>query len=591
MKRIAVVGLVLACSACGGDRGDHDSASCPAGTAGCPCLDEKDRCARGLTCLSDLCVGETDDTEDDAIRRATDGGRRGSADAATDTDDRATGDAGPTSSTAPDVATDPGAPLGAGCIDGSLCESGFCVDGVCCESACDEPCVRCDVAGDIGSCVAIAGVPTGDRPACAGDGSTCAGACDGVARDCVYPGTSVNCGADCSGTCDGAGHCSVSGTACPGNFACQGGACATTCVDESGCGPFFACDGGQCVRVPEADCLDGEDDNGDGLADCADPSCNARVECIPDPGNGAQLGFTASSCGNVAYPEATALGRDPGPGQGALCSGCICSPPHTRCSFTVTTYASDASHTCSSAAVSAGSGQIRNVSNSDDICAYSLSSSCVGDGVRPESVLIGAPTNPQLVSSCTGAANVSGTPRPPTASFSTTSKYCAAAQVSNTCEEGSVCVARHIGVRCARYEGGGTCGGIYSEQTDWFSAIGADTRTCMPCSQLTCSATAASCPTSFSLRVGSAEATCTEGGAPPANVQSTYGFAYPSKPSGCDPDGPAQCHSNNCYNHYCSFKQESSSGWGTSSCSITSDSTVVSGSVAGSGLSTVCCTP
>ena len=46
-----------------------------------------------------------------------------------------------------------------------------------------------------------------------------------------------------------------------------------------------------CVRIPESDCLDGKDNNGDGLADCADPTCAAVVACVPDAPAGDELGL------------------------------------------------------------------------------------------------------------------------------------------------------------------------------------------------------------------------------------------------------------------------------------------------------------
>jgi cysteine-rich repeat protein len=76
------------------------------------------------------------------------------------------------------------------CSDGSECESGYCVDGVCCDSACTGQCEACDVMPGI--CTGVVGAPHGSRPACAGGGTVCGGACDGTNRTaCDYADTSI----------------------------------------------------------------------------------------------------------------------------------------------------------------------------------------------------------------------------------------------------------------------------------------------------------------------------------------------------------------------------------------------------------------
>lgn len=72
--------------------------------------------------------------------------------------------------------------LGAGCTDGSECESGSCADGVCCESACSGPCVACDRFASAGTCAPHA---AGTDPEAGCGRGTCdgAGACLGDATD------------------------------------------------------------------------------------------------------------------------------------------------------------------------------------------------------------------------------------------------------------------------------------------------------------------------------------------------------------------------------------------------------------------------
>src|SRR5207244_6720645 len=105
---------------------------------------------------------------------------------------------------------------GSGCGAADQCDSGVCADGVCCNKACDGQCEACDEPGSVGACVAVAGEPRAPRAACGGDGTACAGSCDGTNRAaCGYPGSGTQCrGASCSAgvatlpaSCDGSGRC------------------------------------------------------------------------------------------------------------------------------------------------------------------------------------------------------------------------------------------------------------------------------------------------------------------------------------------------------------------------------------------------
>jgi hypothetical protein len=92
-----------------------------------------------------------------------------SADAADDASDR---------DRAPKLPPPTRSPLGAACVGGTDCASGFCADGVCCASACDTTCYACNQAGQLGACAALDGMEdlsassacTGNR-VCASDAS------------------------------------------------------------------------------------------------------------------------------------------------------------------------------------------------------------------------------------------------------------------------------------------------------------------------------------------------------------------------------------------------------------------------------------
>ncbi len=148
----------------------------------------------------------------------------------------------------------PGKDWGTECSTDSECSTGFCADGVCCASACDGQCEACDIAGSVGTCVAVTGTPRGDRPACASDGSECGGVCDGTNRaTCSYPGDSVQCGTQsCSegvaitgGTCSGAGSCTQQTQSC-GDYICGELACFDSCTSDDQCAEDAFCLSGKC---------------------------------------------------------------------------------------------------------------------------------------------------------------------------------------------------------------------------------------------------------------------------------------------------------------------------------------------------------
>jgi hypothetical protein len=170
---------------------------------------------------------------------------------------------------------------GATCTRRAEClASAFCVDGVCCETACTGACEACNVAGREGACVPVAGAPRPGHPPCAGDGTNCAGTCDGVnAATCNYPTAAISCADGCKegqiARCDGAGAC-LPKTACPGNFACDGtSACKSACAVDGDCARGFQCEGTKCVPRKPASC------SPDGLRSIPSDPANPPVTCAP----------------------------------------------------------------------------------------------------------------------------------------------------------------------------------------------------------------------------------------------------------------------------------------------------------------------
>jgi len=125
---------------------------------------------------------------------------------------------------------------GEACATDDVCTSKHCVDGYCCGSACDGQCVACDVAGKLGTCTGVDGVPHGKRASCAPyacSATTAGGGCVGA---CTKDSE-----CDAASTCD-ATKCVPRkdlGVACTASTQCKSG----TCVDGVCCNR--ACDG-QC---------------------------------------------------------------------------------------------------------------------------------------------------------------------------------------------------------------------------------------------------------------------------------------------------------------------------------------------------------
>ncbi len=186
------------------------------------------------------------------------------------------------------------------CARDSMCISGRCVDGYCCNSACDGQCEACNVTGTEGVCSAVTGAPRGARPACATDGTSCAGTCDGATTTaCAYPGSGTVCrNAACSagvatleGTCTGGGSCSPLQQQTCSPFICHATdpRCDGDCTLDTDCSGGQYCAGGICVdpQPPGAACS--------GTAQCAsgfcvdgvccDTACNGQCEACNESGS------------------------------------------------------------------------------------------------------------------------------------------------------------------------------------------------------------------------------------------------------------------------------------------------------------------
>jgi MYXO-CTERM domain-containing protein len=185
----------------------------------------------------------------------------------------------------------------------------------------------------------VTGAPRGSRQACASDGTTCGGVCDGVTADrCTYKGAGTSCRpgkcanglADLEAFCQGngscaplqqqscdPGNCDVATSRCQGDCTtnadcttdqyCSAGICAGKLADGSTCGADAQCTHANCV---------------DGL--CCDGACDGPCEACDQVGS---LGKCTAVVGAPRNGRAACLGSG---ACGGFCdgtSGAGCSLP------------------------------------------------------------------------------------------------------------------------------------------------------------------------------------------------------------------------------------------------------------------------
>jgi uncharacterized repeat protein (TIGR01451 family) len=224
---------------------------------------------------------------------------------------------------------------GLACAASNQCANGSCADGVCCNQACGGQCQACNVPGSVGQCVAVAGSPPGGRAACATDGSSCGGSCDGVnGVACAYP--AVQCrGASCAAgtataaaSCNGAGACPAASTTACTPYACGATACKTTCAADADCVAGDYCNAGACVAK-----------KADGLAcatsnQCTNGSCADGVCCNQACGGQCQACDVPGLVGQcVAVSGTPHGGRAACASDGSFCGGSCDGVNAAACSY------------------------------------------------------------------------------------------------------------------------------------------------------------------------------------------------------------------------------------------------------------------
>jgi len=248
------------------------------------------------------------------------------------------------------------------------------------------------------------------------------------------------------------------------------------------------------VRVPESDCLDGIDNNGDGQIDCDDPTCG-DVECVPAVPAGDELGLLdPAGCSDPGFPTAEA--QHQGLSQPS-CKGCGCGVNHT-CRVTGRLYSGAPNCSGSATAIPA------TFAGSNGDCA-----------VVPVRVYEGVVIDPPVLvkAGCVG----SGTATVDDPTFSRNTSFCAARRVSTGSCHGDatkVCAPKPkapAAKMCVRVPGTGAgCPPGYSSGSSEVYYSGAQKATCGACTCDPASIIDARCGQPY--LVGYKDQTCSQSG-------------------------------------------------------------------------------
>ena len=216
--------------------------------------------------------------------------------------------------------TEPGLNVnGASCVIGDQCESGSCVDGVCCDTACDGACVACTAdkkgAGGDGECGPVVMGADPDDACAAEDAASCgttgicngAGACEFYPQGAACPASCVD-GAAQPNACNGMGACAPSEapTVCA-PYACDAGACKTTCATDTDCAAGNVCVNGVCgVLQPNGAACTGTDFCQSGVCEdgvCCDVACAGLCEACTAATKGSGADGVCGPIGSGTDPD------------------------------------------------------------------------------------------------------------------------------------------------------------------------------------------------------------------------------------------------------------------------------------------------
>ena len=375
---------------------------------------------------------------------------------------------------------------------GQGCEAGFhSCNGVCVDikdpQTCGAGCVACPTSADGASTC---------------DGERCKLACNTGFHEC-----DAKCVSDMSPTTCGKMSCAACPTPAGGEATCDGTQCKFNCLGntEPCAGSCIAkgtvCDGkcaagtlmckGVCVpmaSVPREDCLNGEDDDCDGMPDCADPDCAPVALCVPSPGDFrlvARLTSKSDAC-PTSFQNKLELGTVDAGSRDCDTSSCKCTGKMTCSKPKLYAY------TCTNPPDEPVDQreprceeQCRQSIDEVEITVPAGSSGCTLTEAAKPSTTYFDESGGIRVGPTTGtpSCQASGSAKPPAVVMARQAAFCEAQKTSaGGCAAGQVCAPRPTVPLCVLAAGSKACPTGYSGKDDkWFTGYTGQ-RTCGGCS-------------------------------------------------------------------------------------------------------------
>jgi hypothetical protein len=227
------------------------------------------------------------------------------------------------------------------------------------------------------------------------------------------------------------------------------------------------------------DCLDGVDNDGNALADCADPACQPAYECVPDATASAWQGYYQLTTSSFpATPQACPDNSNPevvfsGPGAAAQCAACGCGTATGTCSYPSLGLWGN-SNDCNG-------GQTYTYTPNDGNChtfPVNCGNTCSFDQ-RASITTPSSPVNPPSCPASGGAATIGDM-------WNNEHHACQLPSAGGGCNANEVCVPKQS---CVRQAAALACPLDWSKALATFSSA-TDTRDCSMC---TCDETPVSC--------------------------------------------------------------------------------------------------
>ncbi|MFO0659901.1 MAG: hypothetical protein U0165_08740 [Polyangiaceae bacterium] len=329
-------------------------------------------------------------------------------------------------------------------------------------------------SGTAGTSATGGSAGTGGTSGSAGTGGTSGSA--GTGGTSGSAGTGGTAGSAGSGGTSGTG-----GTAGGGGTAGTGGTSGSSGTSGTG---------GTGGSLGPEDCFNGVDDNGDNLADCADPQCTPATTCVttalPSGWSGPVSLYDGAPANEPAcpssYPTQAFLGNRNITGAAAQCSTCTCSDPSGG-SCVLPTQATVTDAQCG---MSATYGGLLDLSSTIGTCAgnnYVGGSVCGPNDNAACSVSLQVPAT-----TVTGASCVPSNENPNIPAVSATLGKACGSPATNTagCGTNQACVPKPSSPfssgLCIQHSGDVSCpAGAFVQKKVYYEGI-VDTRTCTACS-------------------------------------------------------------------------------------------------------------